>query len=76
MPRLPRLPAREIIRALERTGLRRTRQRGSHAIPTDPLTGQTAVVPDYGSREVPVGTLKGILRQARLTPAEFMELLE
>jgi len=76
LPKLPRLPAREIIRAVERTGLRRIRQRGSHVILTDPLTGRTVVVPDYGSREVPIGTLKGILRQARLTVGEFIDLLE
>jgi len=75
LPKLPRLPARQIIRALERSGLRHVRQRGSHAILTDPLTGRTVVVPDYGSREVPIGTLKGILRQARLTAQEFIDLL-
>jgi len=75
LPKLPRLPAREIRRALEQTGFHLTRQRGSHLIMTNPATGHVAVVPDYGAREVPVGTLRGILRQAGLTPQEFIDLL-
>jgi predicted RNA binding protein YcfA (HicA-like mRNA interferase family) len=45
-------------------------------IMTNPATGHVAVVPDYGGREVPVGTLRGVLRQAGLTPREFIDLLD
>ncbi|MBM3499754.1 MAG: addiction module toxin, HicA family [Armatimonadetes bacterium] len=58
MPKLLRLRAREIRQALARTGSHLTRQRGSHLIPTNPATGHVAVVPDYGSREVPIGALR------------------
>lgn len=76
MPKLPRLPAREIRRALEHVGFHLARQRGSHLIMTNSATGLVAVVPDYGARKVPVGTLRGILRQAGLTPQEFIDLLD
>lgn len=75
MPKLHRVSGKEAIRALERLGFVQVRQRGSHVI----LKRQTpegevgCVVPLH--REVAVGTLRGILRQARVTPDEFMENL-
>jgi predicted RNA binding protein YcfA (HicA-like mRNA interferase family) len=72
MPRLRRVSGEETIRALERLGFRRVRQRGSHVV----LRRETAqgpigcVVPLH--RELAIGTLHGILQQARLSPEEFM----
>jgi len=76
MPKLRRVSGKEAIRALERLGFERVRQRGSHVV----LKKQTSegavgcVVPLH--RELAVGTLRGILRQARITPEEFMESLQ
>ncbi|HIC94426.1 MAG TPA: addiction module toxin, HicA family [Anaerolineae bacterium] len=75
MPKLRRVSGREAIRALERLGFERVRQRGSHVV----LKKQTpegaigCVVPLHP--ELAIGTLRGILRQARITPEEFMENL-
>lgn len=75
MPRLPRVSGDQAIRALERIGFVRVRQRGSHVV----LRRRTAtgdagcVVPLH--RELAVGTLAGILKQARVTPQEFMDAL-
>ena len=75
MPRLRRVSGREALRALERLGFERVRQRGSHVV----LKKQTAegavgcVIPLH--RELAIGTLRGILRQAGVTPDEFMENL-
>jgi len=75
MPRLCRVSAQQAIRALERLGFVQVRQRGSHVV----LKKQTpegdigCVVPLHD--ELAVGTLRSILRQARLTPDEFMEKL-
>jgi len=75
MPKLRRVPGKEAIRALEQLGFEQVRQRGSHVM----LKRQTSegavgcVVPLH--RELAVGTLRGILRQARVTPDEFMEKL-
>jgi predicted RNA binding protein YcfA (HicA-like mRNA interferase family) len=60
------------LHVLERLGFVRVRQRGSHVI----MKKQTAdgkigcVVPLH--RELAIGTLRGILRQASVTPDEFM----
>jgi predicted RNA binding protein YcfA (HicA-like mRNA interferase family) len=75
MPRLRRVSGREAIRALERLGFVQLRQRGSHVV----LKRQTpegevgCVVPLH--RELAIGTLRGILRQAKITPEEFTENL-
>jgi predicted RNA binding protein YcfA (HicA-like mRNA interferase family) len=72
VPELPRVSGAEAIRALERLGFQQVRQRGSHVI----LKRRTAegeigcVVPLH--REVAVGTLRGLLRQANVTPKEFI----
>ena len=75
MPKLRGVSGEEAIRALERLGFRRLRQRGSHVI----LKRETAqgavgcVVPLH--RELATGTLRGILQQANVRPEEFMEKL-
>ena len=72
MPRLRRVSGQEAVRALERLGFAQVRQRGSHVV----LKKQTpegdvgCAVPLH--HELAVGTLRGILRQARVTPDEFM----
>ncbi len=75
MTRLPALPGRRVIAALERAGFRVLRTKGSHHFmrhQSDP-TRQT-VVPLH-RRDLPPGTLRAILRQAGLSPEEFLEHL-
>lgn len=75
MPRLPRISSKEAIRVLERLGFEQIRQTGSHVVmkkeTSDGVVG--CVVPVH--RELKVGTLSGILRQAQITPEEFIENL-
>jgi len=75
MPKLRRVSGKEAIRALERLGFERVRQRGSHVVlkKQTPEGAVGCVVPLH--RELAIGTLRGILRQARITPDEFMENL-
>jgi predicted RNA binding protein YcfA (HicA-like mRNA interferase family) len=72
MPELPILSGREIILVLERIGFEHVRQRGSHVMLRRHLeTGSRAcVVPLH--REVALGTLRSILRQAGISPDEFI----
>ena len=73
MPLRP-LPFREVKRKLEALGFAEVSQKGSHvkfAKGTSEGT-YTAVVPHH--REVPVGTLRSILRQAGIDPDEFEEI--
>jgi predicted RNA binding protein YcfA (HicA-like mRNA interferase family) len=75
MPRLRRVSAQEAIRALERLGFEQVRQRGSHVILKKQTEAGTVgcVVPLH--HELAVGTLRGILKQAQVTPDEFVEQL-
>ena len=68
MPKLPHVSGAEIQRALERLGFQKARQSGSHVVMKRDSNG--CVVPMHG--EVKIGTLAGLLRQAEVTPEEFM----
>ena len=68
MPKLPHVSGVEIQRALERLGFQKLRQSGSHVVMKRDSKG--CVVPLH--TEVKVGTLAGLLRQAEVTPEEFM----
>jgi predicted RNA binding protein YcfA (HicA-like mRNA interferase family) len=62
------------VRALERAGFKRVSQRSSHVKLRHPTTRRTAIVPLH--RELAVGTLRSVLRQADLTVEEFRALLK
>ena len=71
-PSLSDLPVRKVTRALESVGFTYVRTKGSHAVYRN-REGRVAVIPQHGV--VKRGTLASILRQAGLTPAEFLKLL-
>ncbi len=75
MPKLQRVSGAETIRALERLGFEQVRQRGSHVVlrKRTPEGDVGCSVPLH--RELAIGTLRGILQQAGVTPEEFMENL-
>jgi len=57
---------------LRRVGFAEVSQRGSH-VKLRHEDGRTAIVPLH--RELATGTLRSVLRQARLSPDEFAGLL-
>lgn len=61
----------EIVKALQRLGFDSARQKGSHVMMKRGAVG--CVVPLL--REVKIGTLAGILRQAGVTTEEFIAAL-
>lgn len=67
--KLPVLKGRQVIAALERAGFttvggtKHTKMRGP--------AGQIVIVPNHPGEDVKPGTLRNILRQARLTAGEF-----
>ena len=76
MPRVPRVRAAEVIRALERAGFMLSRTRGSHYIFRHPEKGKRVTVPYHATRVIPPGTVVNILKQADIPVEEFMELLK
>lgn len=75
MPELPRVSGDEVIAALKKLGFARVRQRGSHVVLKRVTPDGTigCVVPRH--KELAEGTLRGILKQARLSAEEFKDLL-
>ncbi|HEV2806785.1 MAG TPA: type II toxin-antitoxin system HicA family toxin [Chthoniobacterales bacterium] len=71
MPKLPRISGAEAVRGLERLGFTIARQRGSHVVMRRGALG--CVVPAH--RQLKVGTLAGVLRQARVSAEDFMDAL-
>jgi predicted RNA binding protein YcfA (HicA-like mRNA interferase family) len=69
MPKLPRISGTEAIRILSKLSFYQARQRGSHVVLRH-QDGRGCVVPLH--RELKVGTLAGVLRQARVGVEEFI----
>lgn len=68
------LPFREVKRRLEAAGFVQVSQKGSHlkfALHTESGT-RTAIIPQH--KEIQVGTLRSILRQAGISAEEFESL--
>lgn len=73
MPKLSRISGQEVIRRLEKLGFQQVRQRGSHVVlkKKTPEGDIGCVVPLH--KELAIGTLHGILKQAKLSIEEFIE---
>ena len=68
MPKLPRIPGAAVVSTPERLGFVVLRQSGSHVILRRGAKGR--VVPMHS--EIKVGTRAGVLRQADVSPDEFI----
>jgi predicted RNA binding protein YcfA (HicA-like mRNA interferase family) len=75
MSRLPQVKPREMIAALQRAGFLIERIRGSHHFlrHRDDPTRRTVVALHAG--DVPQGTLRDILKQAKISQSDFLKLL-
>lgn len=76
MTRTPRIPGKEVVRALEKADFIIKRQSDSHVImrhETD--LERRCVIPVHGSTIVKPGTLQSILRGAGLSTEDFRKLL-
>jgi len=76
MPKLYRISGQETVRALKRIGFIQVRQRGSHVILKRDTPDATigCVVPLH--KELAIGTLRGILRQAKISVDDFLGALK
>ena len=76
-PKLPRISGGETIHVLERLGFVVVRQRGSHVVlkKQDADSKEEIACVVLLHHELAIGTLRGILRQARVKPEKFMENL-
>jgi predicted RNA binding protein YcfA (HicA-like mRNA interferase family) len=70
-PSLPHISGAEAIRALQKLGFVIARQKGSHVILRRGSAG--CVVPNH--KEIKIGTLSSVLKQAGVSTEEFMAAL-
>jgi len=71
MPSLPIISGNDTVRALQRLGFTVVRQRGSHIVLRKGSQG--CVVPNH--REIKIGTLAGLLKQAGVSIDDFINAL-
>ena len=71
MPKLPHVSGAEALRAFQRLGFEKVRQRGSHIVVKRGSLG--CVIPMHS--EIKIGTLSGLLRQADVSVEEFIAAL-
>ena len=72
MPDLPHLSGREAIRTFEKLGFVAVRQKGSHVVLRKGNRG--CVIPLH--KDLAIGTLRGAIKQAGITPELFAEALD
>ena len=76
MTKLPQVSGARLVRTLARAGFREVHRKGSHVMlvhTSDPT--RIAVVPVHKARMLPPGTLRAILKGARVTDEELRSLL-
>ncbi len=71
MPKFPGLSGADLMAALEKLGFKKVRQSGSHVVMRRASAG--CVVPSH--KELKVGTVNGILRQAGVSAEELKAVL-
>ena len=69
MPPLPRISGKDALKVFISLGFEQMRQRGSHVVMRKGDKG--CVVPLH--KELAVGTLRSAIRQAGLTPDDFVD---
>lgn len=74
-PRLPRITATELVRALHRDGWHDSEQVGSHLTLRHRTKQGKVVVPMHRGKTIKPGLLNGILKDAGLTREELGRLL-
>lgn len=74
MPKLPVIAGKELVRVLEKFGFKSVRQSGSHVL-MEHDDGRVTTVAVHGKKEIPVGTLRAILRDVDITPDQLRSAL-
>ena len=73
--RIPVVTGAELVRALLRVGFIVKGQKGSHVHLRRESDSRRVTVPVHAGRDVPVGTLKGILKDAGVTTEQLIDLI-
>lgn len=75
MPKLPIIKDRQLIKAMKRLGFIEHQQRGSSHLILKHANGRRICIPIHPGKDMPRGTLKGILRDADVSVLELKKHL-
>ncbi|MFQ6120665.1 MAG: type II toxin-antitoxin system HicA family toxin [Methanosarcinales archaeon] len=75
MDKIKPLPARKVIKALEKIGFKKIRQKGGHLFLRHP-DGRTTIITVHHGEDIGKGMIRKIINDARLTRDEWFELIE
>ena len=73
--RLPLLKPKQILKALQRAVFFTHHTTGSHYILKHSVQLELRITVPYHEKDISRGILKSIIKQARLTPEQFLDLL-
>ena len=74
--KFPRVTCDELARVLRKAGFAEKRQKGSNLTMWRESDKRRVTVPIHPGREVPIGTLRSILRDADISADDFRALLK
>ncbi len=75
MPRLPVLKSSELVRILLKLGFTESKETGSSHLVFRHIDKRRTTVSRHAGKDIPTGTLRGILRDIGMTPEELSKLL-
>ena len=75
MSRLGSYTGEQVVRAFQRAGWKITRQRSSHVILEKEGYEATLSVPVHKGKNVKSGTLRNLIKDARMSVDEFLEYI-
>jgi len=76
MPKLKSIKPRELIRALGKLGFFEHRQRSTSHLIMKHADSRRTTIPMHGGKDIPIGTLRAILRDTQIKPEELLDLLK
>jgi len=74
MPRLTPLKPGRVIKKLRKAGFEGPFGGGKHCFMRNPTTGKKISIPIHKGKDIPVDTIRAIIRQADLTVDKWNEL--
>ena len=75
MDKINPLPANKVIKALENIGFQKIRQKGSHLFMRHP-DGRTTLITVHPGEDIAKGTVRKIIKDAKMTRDEWLDLIE
>ena len=73
--KVPAVSGPELVKLFIKIGYVFRRQKGSHVVLFREIDKRRLTIPVHGEREIPVGTLKSILKDAGLSADDLRRLL-